>query len=225
MITVDSNNRYKAGLEVAKVHAQIKDARSDFLHELTTKLVRDNDLIAIEDLAIRNMVRNAPPLSTADPAGFEIQQERGSAFHALNSIQGGSAVKNRRLSKSISDAGWFLFRRWLEYFADKYGKIAMAVPPHGTSQICSNCGQKVEKTLSTRTHVCPHCNYVEDRDINAGKNILQKGLSRLGRSQTYASGEIPSWLVGEILLANGNSSNEESPRRDSRGERQNQKKS
>jgi len=171
------------------------------------------------------MVRNAPPLSTADPAGFEIQQERGSAFHALNSIQGGSAVKNRRLSKSISDAGWFLFRRWLEYFADKYGKIAMAVPPHGTSQICSNCGQKVEKTLSTRTHICPHCNYVEDRDINAGKNILQKGLSRLGRSQTHASGEIPSWLVGEILLANGNSLNEESPRRDSRGERQNQKKS
>ncbi|MDJ0844652.1 MAG: transposase, partial [Crocosphaera sp.] len=49
-------------------------------------------------------------------------------------------------------------------------------------------------------------------DINAGKNILQKGLSRLGRSQTHASGEIPSWLVGEILSANGNSSNEESPR-------------
>ncbi len=121
-------------------------------------------------------------------------------------------VKNRRLSKSISDAGWFLFRRWLEYFADKYGKVAIAIPPHGTSQICANCGQKVEKTLSTRTHVCPHCNYVEDRDINAGKNILQKGLSRLGRSQTHASGEIPSWLVGEILSANGNSSNEESPR-------------
>ena len=186
--TKGSNNRYKACLEVAQVYAQIKDARTDFLHKLTTKLVRENDLIAIEDLAIRNMVRNAPPLSTADPAGFEIQQERGSAFHALNSIQGGSAVKNRRLSKSISDAGWFLFRRWLEYFADKYGKIAMAVPPHGTSQICSNCGQKVEKTLSTRTHICPHCNYVEDRDINAGKNILQKGLSRLGRSQTHASG-------------------------------------
>ncbi len=121
-------------------------------------------------------------------------------------------IKNRRLSKSISDAGWFLFRRWLEYFADKYGKIAKAIPPHGTSQDCSNCGQKVEKTLSTRTHICPHCNYVEDRDINAGNNILQKGLSRLGRSQTHASGEIPSWLVGEILLANGNSLNEESPR-------------
>ncbi|MDY6783428.1 MAG: RNA-guided endonuclease TnpB family protein [Cyanobacteriota bacterium] len=56
--TKGSNNRYKACLEVAKVHAQIKDARTDFLHKLTTRLVGENDLIAIEDLAIRNMVKN-----------------------------------------------------------------------------------------------------------------------------------------------------------------------
>ena len=215
-----SNNYHKARQRYACANLKVSRKREEFVKRVALRLVKSNDLLFCEDLSVKNLVRNAPPLSTADPAGFEIQQERGSAFHALNSIQGGSAVKNRRLSKSISDAGWFLFRRWLEYFADKYGKIAMAVPPHGTSQICSNCGQKVEKTLSTRTHICPHCNYVEDRDINAGKNILQKGLSRLGRSQTHASGEIPSWLVGEILLANGNSLNEESPRRDSRGERQ-----
>jgi putative transposase len=85
-------------------------------------------------------------------------------------------VKNRKLAKSISDAGWSTFRRWLDYFAYKYGKLAIAVPPHNTSQNCSNCGEKVQKSLSTRTHVCPHCNFVEDRDINAGINILQKGL-------------------------------------------------
>ena len=62
--TKGSNNRYKACLEVAKVHAQIKDARSDFLHKLTTRLVRENDLIAIEDLAVRNMVKN-PKLARA----------------------------------------------------------------------------------------------------------------------------------------------------------------
>ncbi|MGL5939392.1 MAG: RNA-guided endonuclease InsQ/TnpB family protein [Waterburya sp.] len=56
--TKDSNNRYKARLEVAKIHASIKDARTDFLHKLTTHLVRANSLIAIEDLAVRNMVRN-----------------------------------------------------------------------------------------------------------------------------------------------------------------------
>jgi putative transposase len=130
------------------------------------------------------------------------------AYENLN-IKG--MVKNRHLAKSITDAGWSVFRQWLEYFGDKYGKLTIAVSPHNTSQNCSSCGQKVEKSLSTRTHVCPHCGYTDCRDRNAALNILQKGLSSVGRTQTLnASGEIPSWLVGEILLANGDSMNEES---------------
>jgi putative transposase len=53
-----SNNRHKARLQVAKVHAQITDARTDFLHKLTTQLVRENQTIVVEDLAIKNMVKN-----------------------------------------------------------------------------------------------------------------------------------------------------------------------
>jgi putative transposase len=53
-----SNNRYKARLQVARVHAQITDARKDFLHKLTTQLVRENQTIVVEDLAIKNMVKN-----------------------------------------------------------------------------------------------------------------------------------------------------------------------
>jgi putative transposase len=53
-----SNNRYKARLKVAKVHAEISDARQDFLHKLTTRLVRENQTIAVEDLAVKNMVKN-----------------------------------------------------------------------------------------------------------------------------------------------------------------------
>jgi len=56
--TKGSSNRHKARLKVAKIHAKIKDARTDFLHKLTTDLVRANSVIAIEDLAIRNMVKN-----------------------------------------------------------------------------------------------------------------------------------------------------------------------
>ncbi|MBZ8182863.1 RNA-guided endonuclease InsQ/TnpB family protein [Oscillatoria salina] len=129
------------------------------------------------------------------------------AYENLN-VKG--MVKNRRLAKSITDAGWTTFRQWLEYFADKYGKLAIAVPPHNTSQNCSNCGEKVEKSLSTRTHVCHHCRFVCDRDWNAAINILQKALYIVGRTKIYASGETSSWLVGEILLANEDSLNEES---------------
>ncbi len=111
------------------------------------------------------------------------------AYEDLN-VKG--MVKNRHLAKSINDAAWSTFRQWLEYFGFKYGKVTIAVPPHNTSQNCSNCGEKIEKSLSTRTHICPHCGYVEDRDINAAINILKKGLSTLGHSGSKAWGDLPS---------------------------------
>jgi putative transposase len=129
------------------------------------------------------------------------------AYEDLN-VKG--LVRNRHLAKSISDAGWSTFRAWLEYFGNKYGKVTVAVPPHNTSQNCSNCGEKVKKSLSTRTHVCSHCGYTEDRDINAAINILRLGLSTVGHTGTYAWGDLPSWAVGVNLLSNGESTNQES---------------
>ncbi|MEH2381672.1 MAG: transposase [Nostoc sp.] len=130
------------------------------------------------------------------------------AYEDLN-VKG--LVRNRHLAKSISDAGWYTFRLWLEYFGHKYGSVTVAVPPYNTSQNCSNCGEKVKKSLSTRTHVCPHCGYVEDRDVNASINILRLGLSTVGHTGTYATGDLPSWAVGASLLSNGGSVNVESP--------------
>jgi putative transposase len=131
------------------------------------------------------------------------------AYEDLN-VQG--LVRNRRLAKSISDAGWSTFRQWLEYFGFKYGKLTIAVPPYNTSQNCSKCGKKVNKSLSTRTHVCPHCGFVEDRDVNAAINILKLALCTVGHTGTYAWGDLPSWAIGAILSSNGESMNQESPR-------------
>ncbi|MBD2018506.1 transposase [Microcoleus sp. FACHB-53] len=130
------------------------------------------------------------------------------AYEDLN-VKG--LVRNRRLAKSISDAGWSTFRHWLEYFGFKYGKVTIAVPPYNTSQNCSNCGKKVKKSLSTRTHVCPHCGFTEDRDVNAAINILKLALSTAGHAGTYAWGDLPSWAIGAILSFNGESANQESP--------------
>ncbi len=130
------------------------------------------------------------------------------AYEDLN-VKG--MVRNRHLAKSISDAGWSTFRQWLEYFGYKYGKVTVAVPPYNTSQNCSHCGQKVQKSLSTRTHDCHHCGFVEDRDINASINILKLGLSTVGHTGTYATGDLPSWAIGANLSSNGESVNVESP--------------
>ena len=136
------------------------------------------------------------------------------AYEDLN-VKG--MVRNRKLAKSINDVAWSTFRKWLEYFGFKYGKVTIAVPPHNTSQNCSNCGEKVPKSLSTRTHICPHCGYVADRDVNAGINILKRGLSAVGHTGTKAWGDLPSSLVGLDLQGYGELVNQESPYRDSRG--------
>lgn len=110
-------------------------------------------------------------------------------FIAYEDLNVKGMVKNSKLAKSINDVAWSTFRQWLEYFGFKYGKATVAVAPHNTSQNCSNCDQKVPKSLSTRTHICPHCGYVEDRDINAAINILKKGLSTVGHTETNTLGE------------------------------------
>jgi putative transposase len=112
-------------------------------------------------------------------------------------------VKNRKLAKSISDASWSMFREWLEYFAKVFNKVVVAVPPHYTSQNCSNCGTVVKKSLSVRTHCCPACKTVLDRDENAAINILMKALEILGNTAGHAEinahGQFDLCLVGESL--------------------------
>ena len=104
-------------------------------------------------------------------------------------------VKNHCLAKSINDAAWYKFREWLEYFGTIYGVKVIAVDPKYTSQNCFSCGEKVVKTLNTRTHNCPHCGYIWDRDENAAINILSAALEQLkttlGHRESNASGENP----------------------------------
>jgi putative transposase len=88
-------------------------------------------------------------------------------------------VRNRRLALSISDASWAMLRQLLESKAESAGKRVVAVSPHYTSQLCSECGEIVHKALSVRTHVCPQCGYSDCRDTNAAKNILQRGDAAL----------------------------------------------
>jgi len=118
-------------------------------------------------------------------------------------------VKNNCLSKSINDAGWYEFRKWLEYFGSKYGRITVAVSPNYTSQHCSNCGAVVQKSLSQRTHIC-QCGCELDRDHNAALNILNKALNTTGHVGIYASGDLSSTDAGEILCQQDGSQNEES---------------
>lgn len=138
-----SNNRAKQRRVVARIHERVADTRKDFLHKLTTRLVRDNqtDTFAIEDLAVSNM------------------------------------VKNRRLSRSISDAGWGEFRRQLEYKCERAGKNVLVI---GRFEPSSKTDHKTgaylpDLTLSDR--LIKHVDgTVTDRDLNAAINIKRFAL-------------------------------------------------
>jgi ribosomal protein L37E len=89
-------------------------------------------------------------------------------------------VKNHHLAKSISDASWYQFTQWLDYYGRIWDKAVVAVSPNYTSQDCSNCGHRTKKSLSTRTHSCSVCGFEICRDTNAAINILKKGMKVLG---------------------------------------------
>jgi putative transposase len=164
-----SKNRIRARIKLARTHLKISKQRKDHAIKLARCVAQSNDLIAYEDLRVRNMVRN----------------------HCL--------------AKSISDAGWYQFRTWLEYFGKIFGRATVAVNPAYTSQECSNCGAVVKKSLSTRTHACK-CGCEMDRDWNAARNILSRGLATVGHTGTWGSDPLNAWgdaistPVGESLL-------------------------
>ena len=98
-------------------------------------------------------------------------------FEDLN-IRG--MLKDHRLAKSIADAAWGQLVNYTTYKAANAGRRVAQVDPRGTSQMCSGCGEMVEKDLSVRVHDCPGCGLRLDRDHNSAINILRLGLQSLG---------------------------------------------
>ena len=115
-------------------------------------------------------------------------------------------VKNHSLAKSISDASWYQFTQWLDYYGKIWDKAVVSVNPAYTSQDCPNCGHRVKKTLSTMTHTCPSCGFEACRDTAAAMNILKKGMKLLGiewQNSTFGQKETASkeGTTGEIIAS------------------------
>ena len=173
-------NRKKAINKMARQHLKVSRQRKDFAVKTAGALVASHDLIAYENL--------------------QVARVGGGIIPPPNSHR--NMVKNHKLAKSISDASWSMFVGWVEYFALLHKIVTVAVPPQYTSQDCSGCGHRVQKTLSERTHQCLKCGLKMHRDHNAAQNILIKGFVVLGvkqstdgQSGTQACGENHLWLV------------------------------
>ena len=148
-----SANRDKTRRKIAIAHNEVARARRDYHHKQALALVRENQVIHVEDLNIVGMVRN------------------------------------RRLARAISDAGWGQFVRIIAEKADKYGRTVHSVSRWlASSKTCSACGHQLDELqLQIREWCCPSCGAVHDRDHNAAKVILAAGRAeRINAS--HASG-------------------------------------
>ena len=99
-------------------------------------------------------------------------------------------MKNHKLAKSISDVGWYEFRRQLEYKCRWNFKHFILIDRFSpTSKTCSCCGYVQDMPLEIRIYNCPNCGMSLDRDLNASLNIKRLGLNTLGRREIKACGE------------------------------------
>ena len=163
-----SSRREKLRLKVAKVYQKISNQRSWFLHNESTKLIKEFDVIVIEDLNVQGM------------------------------------LKNRKLSKSISDVSWSKFFNMLKYKADWYGKSTIKRDRFDpTSKRCSCCGWiKEDLKLSDREFECGGCGLSIDRDYNAALNIKRVGVNALyNQSQSGCDAGLPAIHVEAIKVS------------------------
>ena len=106
----------------------------------------------------------------------------------IESLSVKDMMNDSKLARNISDVSWSKFVSMLIYKADWYGRKLIKVPDnYPSSQLCHVCGYKnsITKDLAIRKWTCPKCGSVHDRDINAAKNILSKGIEILTKDGTH----------------------------------------
>jgi len=144
-----SDNRNKVRKRLERMHEKLCNQRNDYLHKLSRYYIDNYDRIVVEDLDIKGML------------------EEKDKYKAT-------------LHRHIQESSWGRFVQMLEYKAESAGRTVIRIDPKGTTQKCSKCkcDAIVEKKLWHRTHKCPYCGFVADRDYNASVNILNSGSGR-----------------------------------------------
>lgn len=152
-----SHRRQQAVRRLAKARAHQARKRLDFLHQKTCDLAREYALVAMEDLAIKNMTRSAK--GTVDTPGKKVAQKAG-------------------LNREILDTAPALLMQLLRYKVTDTGGMWAEAPTRKLkpSQTCPECGQVRKKSLSERTHRCKACGHTEPRDIASARVVLNWAL-------------------------------------------------
>ena len=154
-----SSNRSRAIQRLSAFKALQARRRKDQLHKISCSLVKNHDVIVLEDLKIRNMTGSAR--GTADAPGSMVSQKAG-------------------LNREILDRGWGMFGEMLAYKADWSGKRVLRVPAHHSSQTCIACGHvSPQNRKSQDRFCCTSCGHAAHADIHAAQEIRRRGIEIL----------------------------------------------
>lgn len=156
-----SNNYRKQKANVTKAYAKLRHYREDFQHQISHRLIEENQFIGMETLMVRNMTRKAKKKLDADGRPMRNGQSR-----------------KRAMNRSILREGWSALVGKLSYKAEWYGRTLVQVDRfYPSSKLCHDCGHKYkELQLSEREWTCENCHSWHDRDVNAALNILGEAL-------------------------------------------------
>ncbi|MBP5342971.1 transposase [bacterium] len=148
-----SSNYNKIYQKILKYNIKIKNKRNDILHKESSELVKKYDIISVESLSAKEIANHN-----------NIDIKTGYRYH---------------FGKQVYDSSYQTFIKYLEYKCNLYGKVFIAIDKYfPSSKICNSCGyyNKLELELSKRIIICPKCGKRYNRDINAAKNIRDKGV-------------------------------------------------
>ena len=144
------SKRKKLRLRLNRIHEHIANIRKDFIEKLSTKLIKENDVICIESLSLKDMSK------------FKKWEERKLLKDKCNH------------GKSVNDLGWYMFTQRLKTKAEEKGKVIIEADKwFASSKTCSKCGYvNKELKLEDRIWMCPQCGAEHLRDQNAATNLM-----------------------------------------------------
>ena len=178
-----SENWKRQKKKINKIHSKIKNSRYDYLHKITSEIIKNHGVIYLEDLKIINMSKSAK--GTIEKPGRNVKAKSG-------------------LNKSILDQAWHELRRQLEYKAKWNGNTLITVDPKYTSQRCSHCQIVLKDNRKSQADFkCQSCGLELNADINAALNILAAGhaVTACGEGALATSMNQESLGIRKILPA------------------------
>lgn len=178
-----SSNRRKATKRLGNWHRKIAHRREDWLHKLSTQIASEHQVVAVEDLKVKNMLASAK--GTAEAPGKNVRAKAG-------------------LNRSILDASWGRFVEHLTYKVEWRGGRVILVNPAYTSRTCRICGfESAENRKSQSLFECLACGHNENADIHAAKNILRLGIQAHEQQLLQAEATESINAVGLTVFACG----------------------